>query len=94
MRSHLVSSFGLALILLPFQQSAFSEELSGISLPENSAIVLVVAAEGVQIYESKRNPGGGFQWSLKAPGGTAEKCVGRSSGQTRCRAKLDLERWQ
>src|SRR5947209_555871 len=53
MRPHFVSRFGLALIFLGFQQSAFSEEFSGISLPENSAIVLAVAAEGVQIYESK-----------------------------------------
>ena len=36
-------------------------------LPENSAIVSAVAGEGVQIYESKPNPSGGFQWSLKAP---------------------------
>ena len=36
-------------------------------LPENSALVSAVAGEGVQIYESKPNPSGGFQWSLKAP---------------------------
>ena len=36
-------------------------------LPENSAVVSAVTAEGVQIYESKRSPSGGFQWSLKAP---------------------------
>ena len=36
-------------------------------LPQNIAIVLAVAGEGVQIYESKPNPSGGFQWSLPAP---------------------------
>ena len=81
MRSHLVSSFGLALIFLAFQQSAFSEELSGISLPENSAIVLVVAAEGVQIYESKRDPRGGFQWSLKAPEAQLKSASGEVLGK-------------
>jgi hypothetical protein len=38
-----------------------------LTLPENSAIVSAVAGEGVQIYESKPNPAGGFQWSLKGP---------------------------
>ena len=38
---------------------------SGIAEPENCAIVLAVAAEGEQIYESKPNPAGGFQWSLE-----------------------------
>jgi len=41
--------FGLALIFLAFQQYAFAEEFSGIAVPENSVIVLAVAAEGVQI---------------------------------------------
>ena len=36
-------------------------------LPENSAVVSAVTAEGVQIYESKRNLSGGLQWSFKAP---------------------------
>jgi hypothetical protein len=81
MRPHLVSSFGLALIFLAFQQSAFSEEFSGIAVPENSAIVLAVAAEGVQIYESKPNPGGGFQWSLKAPEAQLKSASGEVLGK-------------
>ena len=67
MQAHRTWIFGLALILLAFQQSAFAEEFSGIAVPENSVIVLAVAAEGVQIYESKPNSAGGFQWSLKVP---------------------------
>jgi hypothetical protein len=66
MQAHRTWSFELALILLAYQQSAFAEEFSGIAVPENSVIVLAVAAEGVQIYESKPNPAG-FQWSLKVP---------------------------
>jgi Protein of unknown function (DUF3455) len=81
MRPHLVSSFGLVLIFLAFQQSAFSEEFSGISLPENTAIVLAVAAEGVQIYESKPNSGGGFHWSLKAPEAQLKSASGEVLGK-------------
>jgi uncharacterized protein DUF3455 len=81
MRHHLVSSFGLTLIFFAFQQPVFSEEFSGITLPENSAIVLAVAAEGVQIYESKQNPGGGFQWSLKAPEAQLKSASGEVVGK-------------
>ena len=81
MRPHLVSTFGLALIFLALQQSAFSEEFSGIAVPENSAIVLTVAAEGVQIYESKPNPGGGFQWSLKVPQAELKSMSGEVMGK-------------
>ena len=52
-------------VLSVIRYSAFAEEFLG--LPENSAIVLAAAADGVQIYESKPNPLGGFRWSLKAP---------------------------
>jgi Protein of unknown function (DUF3455) len=77
MRYRLLSSFGLTLIFLAFQYSAFSEEFSGIAEPENCAVVLAVVAEGVQIYESKPNPAGGFEWSLKAP----EALLKSASGQ-------------
>lgn len=81
MRRHLVSSLKLALIFLAFHQSAFSEEFSGIAVPENSTIVLAVAAEGVQIYESKPHPGGGFQWSLKAPDALLKNAYGEVVGK-------------
>ena len=77
MQAPRTSSFGLALIFLAFQHSASADEFSGIAVPENSAIVLAVAAEGVQIYESKPNPAGGFQWSLKA----AEAELKNTSGE-------------
>jgi len=81
MRYHFGSSFRLALIFLVFQHSAFSEEFSGIAGPENCAIVLAVAAEGVQIYESKPNPAGGFQWSLKAPEAQLKSASGQVLGK-------------
>jgi hypothetical protein len=80
MRYRLLSSFGLTLIFLAFQHSAFSEEFSGIAEPENCAIVLAVFAEGVQIYESKPNPAGGFQWSLKAPEAQLKSASGQVLG--------------
>jgi Protein of unknown function (DUF3455) len=67
MRIPRVWSAVLALFCLSVCRSASADEFPGIPLPENSVIVLAVVAEGVQIYESKTNPSGGFQWSLKAP---------------------------
>jgi len=80
MRYHLFSIFGLTLVFAAFQHSAFSEDVSGIVEPENCAIVLAVAAEGVQIYESKPNPAGGFQWSLKAPEAQLKSASGQILG--------------
>src|SRR5258708_346153 len=81
MQTHRTWSFGLALILLAFQQSAFAEEFSGIAVPENSVIVLAVAAEGVQIYESKPNPAGGFHSSLKVPQAELKSMSGEVLGK-------------
>ena len=50
-------------------------------LPENSVIVLAVAAEGIQIYESKPDPAGGFQWSLKAPEAKLKSTSGEVLGK-------------
>jgi hypothetical protein len=78
---HLFSIFGLTLVFLAFRHSAFSEDFSGIAEPENCAIVLAVAAEGEQIYESKPNPAGGFQWSLKAPEAQLKSASGQVVGK-------------
>jgi Protein of unknown function (DUF3455) len=67
MRTYRTSSLGIALIFLAIQKPALSGELPTLVIPENSAIVLAVAAEGVQIYESKPDPNGSLQWALKAP---------------------------
>ena len=81
MRYHLILSCELTLIFLACQLPVFSEEFSGISLPENTAIVLAVTAEGVQIYESKQKPGGGFQWTLKAPDAQLKSAAGEVLGK-------------
>jgi hypothetical protein len=81
MRFYLFSIFGLTLVFLAFQHSAFSEDFFGIAEPENCAIVLAVAAEGVQIYESKPNLAGGFQWSLKAPEAELKSASGQVLGK-------------
>jgi hypothetical protein len=65
MRIRQTSSTVLVLSSLIFCHSLMAQGF--LPLPENSAIVSAVAGEGVQIYESKPNPSGGFQWSLKAP---------------------------
>ena len=65
-------SFGM-----PFAISA--AEFQGVPLPENTSIVLSVVAEGVQIYESKVNSAGAYEWTLKAPEARAEELERRSS---------------
>jgi hypothetical protein len=77
----LFSIFGLTLVFLAFRHSAFSEDFSGIAQPENCEIVLAVAAEGEQSYESKGNPAGGFQWSLKAPEAQLKSASGQVVGK-------------
>ena len=70
----MVALFGSALY-----QSASAEEF--LPFPENSSIVLALVADGVQIYESKPNPAGGFQWSLKAPEAELKNAAGEILGK-------------
>jgi len=70
----MIALFGFALY-----HSASAEEF--LSLPENSSIVLALVADGVQIYESKPNPAGGFQWSLKAPEAELKNATGEILGK-------------
>jgi hypothetical protein len=81
MKAQRISSFGLVLIFLAVQPFAFAEDFSGMAVPEESAVVLAVAAEGVQIYESKPNPAGGFQWSFKAPEADLKSATGEVLGK-------------
>jgi Protein of unknown function (DUF3455) len=73
----------LSAVLVPlgllFGHSVLAEE--SLPLPENSAIVLAVVADGVQIYESKPNPAGGFQWVLKAPQAELKSLSGETLGK-------------
>lgn len=68
-----------ALFGFAFCHSAFAGDL--LPFPENSSIVLALVADGVQIYESKPNPAGGFQWSLKAPEAELKNAAGEILGK-------------
>ena len=79
MRIH--TSLGAMVALFGFApyHSASAEEF--LPFPENSSIVLALIADGVQIYESKPNPAGGFQWSLKAPEAELKNSAGEILGK-------------
>ena len=79
MRIRQTTGTGLVLCSLLFCHSLMAQGF--LPLPENSAIVLAAAGEGVQIYESKPNPSGGFQWSLKAPEADLKGLSGETLGK-------------
>jgi hypothetical protein len=53
--------------LLCLVRPAPADENPLIKFPADAAVVLTLAAEGVQIYEAKSDPVHGLQWALKAP---------------------------
>jgi hypothetical protein len=61
--------------------AASAAEFQGVPLPENTSIVLSVIAEGVQIYESKVNAGGAYEWTLKAPEAQLKNLSGEVLGK-------------
>jgi hypothetical protein len=61
--------------------AASGAESQGILLPENTSIALSVVAEGVQIYESKANPTGSYEWALKAPEAQLKSLSGEVLGK-------------
>jgi hypothetical protein len=69
----------LALYVFAFCQAALAQE--PLPCPDNSSIVLALVADGVQIYESKPNSAGGFQWSLKAPKADLKSSAGEILGK-------------
>jgi len=79
MRIHKSLVAMVALFSFALYQSASAEEF--LPFPENSSIVLALVADGVQIYESKPNPAGGFQWSLKAPEAELKNAAGEILGK-------------
>ncbi len=66
------------LLLLQYLDTAWSAEIEGIALPQASRLLYAANAEGVQIYESKPAPAGGFQWVLKAPEATLKTLAGET----------------
>ena len=61
--------------------AASAAEFQGVPLPENTSIVLSVVAEGVQIYESKLNSAGTYEWALKAPEAQLKSLTGEVLGK-------------
>ena len=64
---HRLSVCILSFLCFGIDFAAAAAEFQGVPLPENTSIALAVAAEGVQIYESKPNSTGAYEWALKAP---------------------------
>ena len=64
-----------------FCGSSLAQEPQGIFLPENSRLVWAVVGEGVQIYEAKSNPAGGYKWALKAPEAELKDLSGKLVGK-------------
>jgi hypothetical protein len=60
---------------------SLAQEPQGIFLPENSRLVWAVVGEGVQIYEAKANPAGGYQWTLKMPEAELKDLSGQLVGK-------------
>jgi hypothetical protein len=50
-------------------------------LTGNSHLVWAVVGEGVQIYEAKANPAGGYQWTLKMPEAELKDLSGQLVGK-------------
>src|SRR3984885_5398564 len=81
MVAHKLWVFVLSLLCLGTPFVVQGAESQGIPLPENSSIVLAVAAEGVQIYEAKKNAAGAYQWALKAPEAELKSLSGEVLGK-------------
>jgi hypothetical protein len=73
--------FLLGFTCFVFCGSSRAQEPQGISLPENSRIVWAVVGEGVQIYEAKPNPAGGYKWTFKGPEAELKDLTGKLVGK-------------
>lgn len=61
--------------------AAPAAEFQGVPLPEKTSVVLAVAGEGAQIYESKPNSTGAYEWVLKAPEAELKSLTGEVLGR-------------
>ena len=71
----------LAFLCIGIHFTAAAAEFQGVPLPENTRVVLAVIGEGVQIYESKPNPAGTYEWVLKAPEAELKSLTGEVLGK-------------
>jgi hypothetical protein len=81
MVAHKLWVYVFLLLCLGRPFAAQGADFQGIPLPENSSIVLAVAAEGVQIYEAKQNAAGTYEWALKAPEAELKSLSGEVLGK-------------
>ena len=81
MVAHKLWVFVLSFFCLGTPFAVQGEEFQGIPLPENSSIVLAVAAHGVQIYETKRNATRAYEWAFKAPEAELKSLTGEVLGK-------------
>jgi hypothetical protein len=71
----------LTLLFVTVRFSAMAADFQGIPLPENTRIVLAADGEGVQIYVSKTNAAGSYEWVLKAPEAEMKSLAGEILGK-------------
>ena len=71
------------LLSLSFGMSfaADAADFQGVPLPENTSIVLSVVGEGAQIYGSKVNAVGAYEWTLRAPEAQLKNLSGEVLGK-------------
>jgi Protein of unknown function (DUF3455) len=81
MVAHKLRTFVLSILSFGLLFTASAADFQGIPLPENTSIALVAIGEGVQIYESKLNSMGTFEWALKAPEAALKNLDGEVLGK-------------
>ena len=71
----------LSFLCLTVRFSAMAAENQGLPLPEGTSISLTIEGEGVQIYQSRTNSAGGFEWVFKAPEAELKSLTGEIVGK-------------
>ena len=56
-----------AWVVLPGPPLAAEPPFAGLRLPERTSLVAAALAQGVQVYEGRAAPTGGYRWELKGP---------------------------
>src|ERR1700732_4693239 len=81
MAAHKLSIYVLLFLCFGIRFAAPAAEFQGVPLPESTSIILAVTGEGVQIYESKPNSTGAYEWTLKAPEAELKSLTGEVLGK-------------
>jgi hypothetical protein len=81
MVAHKLWIYALACLSFGTVFAASAAEFQGVPLPENTRVVLAVEGVGVQIYESKSNSTGAYEWALKAPEAELKSLSGEALGR-------------